>query len=76
MKFFMCLLYKSSLPFFSHTAALFQVICTAELLADRSCINITCEVAEGSQIIVGVDFLINGESEGSGENIIKLYCLC
>ena len=46
----------------------FEVNCTAEVLVDRNCVNITCKEAEGSQSIVAVDIFINGRSEGSGND--------
>ena len=47
----------------------FQVNCTAVLLGGSNCVNITCEEAEGSQNIVGVEAFLNGESQGPGKYI-------
>ena len=55
---------------FTIIAMPFEVNCTAEVQVDRTCINITCEEAEGSESIAAVDIFINGRSEGSGNNII------
>ena len=44
--------------------------CTAEVQVDRTCINITCEEAEGSESIVAVGIFINERNEGFGNNII------
>ena len=56
--------------------AAFQVNCTAVLLGDSNCVNITCEEAEGSQNIVGVEVFLNGESQGPGKHIYRYTIAC
>ena len=60
--------------FLIFTATPFQVNCTAVPLDGSSCVNITCEEAEGSQSIVGVEVFLNEESQGPGKSVHVHSC--